>query len=131
VIVRNKADLEGSDRVTFADNWESHRLVLARDGQRFSFHETTLYAGTETRMWYRNHIEAVYCVGGTGTLEDLGTGEVHDVADGTMYLLSDHDRHVLRAETDLRMICVFDPALVGGETHDAEGAYPLLTDGAR
>ncbi len=127
MIVRSKSDLDGTDRITRADTWQSSRLLLARDGQRFSFHDTTLYAGTETHMWYRNHVEAVYCVGGKGTLEDLGTGEVHEIADGTMYLLDDSDKHILRAETDLRMICVFDPALVGQETHDADGVYPLLT----
>lgn len=126
MIVRDVADLEGTDRVTHAETWTSRRLLLAKDGQRFSFHDTTLYAGTETRMWYRNHVEAVYCVGGKATLEDLATGEIHDIHDGVMYLLNDSDQHVLRVEEDVRMICVFDPALVGPETHDADGVYPLL-----
>ena len=127
MLVRDVADLEDTDRVTRAETWVSRRLLLAEDGQRFSFHDTTLYAGTETRMWYKNHVEAVYCVQGKATLEDLGTGEVHDIHDGVLYLLDDHDRHVLRVEEDVRMICVFDPALVGPETHDEDGAYPLLT----
>ena len=127
MIVRDVADLENTDRVTEAATWKSRRLLLAEDGERYSFHDTTLYAGTETRMWYRNHVEAVYCVAGKGTLEDLATGEIHDIHDGVLYLLNDHDQHVLRVEEDVRMICVFDPALVGPETHDEDGAYPLLT----
>lgn len=128
MIVRTKSELTGTDRVTHTDNWSSHRFLLARDGQNFSFHDTTLHAGTETKMWYRYHVEAVYCVGGTGELEDLETGEVHQIADGTMYCLDGHERHILRAHTDLRMICVFDPPVTGQETHDEDGAYPLLTE---
>jgi L-ectoine synthase len=26
------------------------------------------------------------------------------------------------------MVCVFTPALTGREVHDADGAYPLLTE---
>jgi L-ectoine synthase len=128
VIVRNVTDLEGTDRVTHADTWTSHRLLLARDGTSFSFHDTTLRAGTETRMWYRYHVEAVYCVGGEGELEDLETGTRYPIADGTMYCLDGNERHVLRAHTDLRMICVFDPPVTGQETHDDDGAYPLLAE---
>ena len=127
MLVRDVADLEGTDRVTKAKTWTSRRLLLAEDGQPWSFHDTTLYAGTETRMWYKNHVEAVYCVAGKATLEDVATGEVHDIHDGVLYLLNDSDKHVLRVEEDVRMICVFDPALVGPETHDEDGAYPLLT----
>lgn len=128
MIVRSIADLEGTDRVTHADTWTSHRLLLARDGTSFSFHDTTLRAGTQTRMWYRHHVEAVYCVAGRGELEDLETGIRYPIADGTMYCLDGHERHILRAETDLRMVCVFDPPVTGQETHDGDGAYPLLTD---
>ena len=78
-------------------------------------------------MWYRNHVEAVYCVEGEGEIEDLERGEVHPIAPGTLYALDRNDRHVLRARTQLRMICVFNPPLVGPETHDEDGAYPLLT----
>ena len=59
------------------------------------------------------------------------TGEVHEIRPGTIYLLNDHDRHVLRVEEDLRVICTFNPPVTGQEVHDEDGAYPLLTaDGA-
>ena len=124
MIVRRVDDLDGTDRETVAGTWRSRRFLLADDGMGFSFHETTIGAGTETRMWYKHHLEAVYCVAGRGTIEDLATGEVHEIADGTMYALDEHDRHVLRATEEMRMICVFNPPCVGGETHDADGAYP-------
>lgn len=125
MIVRRLEELEG-ERTVAAETWKSRRLLLAADGMGFSMHDTILYAGTVTRMWYRNHVEAVYCVAGEGTLEDLDSGETYAIAPGTIYALDGHERHVLTAKTELRMICVFNPPLVGPETHDADGAYPLL-----
>lgn len=126
MIVRSLADIVGSERDVAAPTWSSRRLVLADDRVGFSLHDTVIHAGTETAMWYRNHIEAVYCIEGEGTLTDVASGEVHDLGPGTMYLLDQHDRHVVRATTDLRMICVFNPPCTGTETHDEHGAYPLL-----
>ena len=41
-----------------------------------------------------------------------------------MYALDAHDRHVMRVESDLRLVCVFDPALAGGEVHDEWALSP-------
>lgn len=128
MIVRTLAEIKGTDRDVQSETWNSQRLLLARDGQLFSMHETILYAGTETSMWYANHIEAVYCVGGDGELFNDETGEVHPLADGTLYLLDGHEHHRVRARTDLRMVCVFTPPVTGREVHDESGAYPLLTE---
>lgn len=128
MIVRSLDDIRGTSREVNAPTWVSHRLLLSEDGMGFSFHVTTLYAGTETRMWYKNHLEAVLCVDGAGELEDLGTGEKHLITAGTMYALNENDRHVLRARSNLKMVCVFNPPCTGRETHDEDGAYPLLQD---
>lgn len=125
MIVRRLQELD-QERSVVARNWSSRRLLLASDGMGFSLHDTVIKAGTATQMWYRHHLEAVYCVEGRGHLLDLGTGAVHAIRPGTMYALNGHDQHTLQAETDLRMICVFNPPLVGPETHDESGAYPLL-----
>jgi len=128
MIVRKLSEIEGTDRDVAAPNWKSRRLLLRSEGMGFSLHDTVLHAGTETRMWYRNHVEAVYCVGGEGELEDLESGERHPIAAGTMYALDGHERHILRAHTALRMVCVFNPPLSGKEVHDADGVYPLIED---
>ena len=131
MIVRTLDDILGSDRDVDGGNWSSRRLSLADDGMGFSMHDTILRAGTETHMWYKHHLEGVYCIEGRATLEDKATGEVHEIRPGTIYLLNDHDRHVLRVEEDLRVICTFNPPVTGAEVHDEDGAYPLLTaDGA-
>jgi len=130
VIVTRLEDIVGTERDVKAENgnWVSRRFLLRRDGMGFSFHETTIFAGTETLIWYKNHLEAVYCVAGKGELEDLTTGEIHKIADGTMYALNGHEKHHLRATEDLRLICVFNPPLTGTEVHDREGTYPILEE---
>ena len=124
--VRSLSDLEGTDRDVRAETWKSRRFILAEDKVGFSFNDTILYAGTRTHMHYKNHIESVYCIEGRAELEDVRTGEVHEITAGTMYLLDEHDEHVLTVIEDVRMMCVFTPALTGREVHDADGAYPLL-----
>jgi L-ectoine synthase len=127
MIVRSLEEIVGTDQEVHAENgnWVSRRFLLKKDGMGFSFHETTIFAGTETYIWYKNHLEAVYCVGGEGEIEDLETGETHAIRDGVMYALNGHERHHLRATTDMRMVCVFTPPLSGREVHDREGAYPV------
>jgi L-ectoine synthase len=126
VIVRTPAEIEGTDRAVEGPTFVSRRFVLADDKVGFSFHDTVLYAGTVTKMWYQNHIEAVYCIEGEGELEDLDNEATYEIGPGTLYLLNGHERHVLRATTDLRMMCVFNPPLTGNELHDENGTYPLL-----
>lgn len=126
MIVRSLKEMLGTDRDVRTPNWDSRRLMLADDQCGFSLHDTLIRAGTETFMWYKHHIEAVYCVGGKGEVEVLETGDKYVIEDGTMYTLNGHEKHILRAESDMRMICVFNPPLVGEETHDEDGIYPLL-----
>ncbi|MCI3922371.1 ectoine synthase [Paenibacillus sp. TRM 82003] len=127
MIVRNLQSIIGTERDVKAKTWESRRLILRDDGVGFSLHDTVLYKGTVTDMWYKNHIEAVYCIEGKAILTDKATGEKHTITPGAMYLLNDHDRHSLEILEDFRCLCVFNPPCTGRETHDEEGAYPLLT----
>ncbi|WP_114905977.1 ectoine synthase [Ornithinimicrobium murale] len=126
--VINLHDLNGTDNDVEHGNWRSRRFVLARDQVGFSFHDTVLYAGTETDMWYANHIECVYVYAGTGTLVNRETGEEHALAPGTMYLLDGNEKHTIRAVEDIRCACVFNPPVTGREVHDEHGVYPLLTE---
>lgn len=126
MIVRTLNEIIGTENDVTAETgtWVSRRLLLKKDGMGFSFHDTTIFAGTETLIWYKHHLEAVYCVAGEGEIEVLETGEVFKIKDGTMYALNGHERHHLRAFSDLRMICVFNPPLTGREVHDKDGVYP-------
>lgn len=122
------SDFDDTERDIKSDTWRSRRMVLAREGVGFSFHDTVVYAGTTSTFHYRNHVEAVYCVQGEGTLTDEGTGEVHPISDGMMYLLDGHEKHTVRAVTELRMVCVFNPPVTGREVHDENGVYPLVVE---
>jgi L-ectoine synthase len=124
VIVRTLGEIEGTARDVRGPTFASRRFLLREDGVGFSFHDTVLNAGTETLIWYKHHLEAVYCIAGEGELEELDNGKKHAINPGTMYCLNEHERHMLRAFKDLRVICVFTPALTGNEVHDEEGTYP-------
>ncbi|MFT3975525.1 MAG: ectoine synthase [Sphingomonas bacterium] len=124
MIVRNLKDIRKSDLNVRSKGWASARMLLKDDGMGFSFHITTMYAGEELRMHYRNHLESVFVLKGTGTIEDLATGEIHRLEPGSIYALNDHDRHVVRPETDMLTACCFNPPVTGREVHDENGAYP-------
>ena len=124
MIVRTLGEVTGTDREVHARNWSSRRLLLADDRMGFSMHDTLIHAGTETEMCYENHLEAVYCIEGEGEIELLPDGPTFPLRPGTIYALDQHDRHVLRARTQLRMVCVFNPPVTGREVHDENGAYP-------
>ncbi len=127
MIVKTLAGILGTaDHVT-GDAFESRRILLARDRLGYSFHDTLIRAGSTQRLEYKNHIEANYCIEGEGEVEEVATGRTWPLRPGTMYVLDRHDAHVIRADTDLRLLCVFTPALTGTETHDADGSYNLPT----
>ncbi|HLI37785.1 MAG TPA: ectoine synthase [Streptosporangiaceae bacterium] len=126
MIVRTLDEVTGTERDVVTPTWRSRRLVLAGENRGFSLHDTVLFAGTETRMWYANHVEAVYVIEGRGELVNEDTGERHVLAPGTMYLLNGHEHHTVRAETDIRTVCAFSPPVTGREVHDENGVYPLI-----
>ena len=61
---------------------------------------------------------------------ELATGEIHELAPGTLYLLNDHDKHKVRPRTEIKCVCVFNPPVTGREVHDENGVYPLITEDA-
>jgi L-ectoine synthase len=128
MIVTKLEDLTGTDRDVDVETWTSRRFLLKSDGMGFSMHDTIIKAGTETFIWYAHHLEAVYCVEGEGEVEVIETGEVFPIKDGTLYALNGHEKHYLRARTQMRMVCVFNPPLTGREVHDEQGIYPLIED---
>ncbi len=123
MIVRDFNELKDGDRAVSDADWTSVRMLLADDGMGFSFHITTLKAGSEHEFEYKNHFESVYCMSGKGSITDLATGETHQIRPGVMYALNEHDRHVLRAEEELVMACCFNPPVTGTEVHQADGSY--------
>lgn len=125
MIVRKLADAQAQGRCISAKGWESSRLLLKSDGAGFSFHITKIFKNAELSLHYQNHIESVYCISGSGSIEDIASGIIHEITPGTIYILDQHDRHILRATEEMQMACVFNPPLNGREVHNEEGAYAL------
>jgi len=130
MIVRTFAEANKTKRRVVSPDgiWESTRLLLKEDQMGFSFHMTTIYKGADFYMHYQNHLESVYCVSGKGEIENLADGKKHPIEPGTIYILDNHDKHILRAFEELTLACVFNPPVTGNEVHNAEGAYELDTE---
>jgi L-ectoine synthase len=123
VIIRTIEEIVGTERDVSGEGWRSRRLLRRDDGMNFSFHWTEVRAGTELDLQYQAHLEGNLCVGGEGEVVDLATQAVHQLRPGVMYALDKNDHHLVRAKTDLTLVCVFWPALAGAEKHNASGGY--------
>lgn len=127
---------EGSVKVAKTGTWESRRYWLRRDGFGYSMHHTILYAGRQTLIHYKNHVELVFITHGSGQIEvvaegqEQGQGVVHRLEPGTSYALDKHDRHFLRADdgADMHVVCTFNPPVDGREDHNEDGVYPVIDD---
>lgn len=128
MIVKHLEDIVNSKYDIDTETWNARRLLLRKDGMGFSLNDTIIKAGTETTIWYKNHVEAVYCIEGEGEIEIVATGEKFLIRPGMLYALDGHEKHYLRAKTQVRTICVFNPPLTGSEVHDKDGVYPLIEE---
>lgn len=102
-------------------NGLSRRFLVEADGLGYTVTDTTVRAGTKSRLEYRRHLEACYCIDGTGEVVDLA-GNSHRLEPGTLYALDQHDAHFLIADpvSDVRLVCMFTPALRGDEVHSLD-----------
>lgn len=123
MIVRDLEQARSGERLVRSNGWDSTRLLLADDKMGFSFHITRIEAGTTHVFHYKHHFESVYCISGDGEIEDLATGEVHQIRPGVMYALDQHDKHRLTAREELVMACCFNPPVTGNEVHREDGSY--------
>lgn len=131
MIVRDFARIVEHDptRVVADAQWTSVRMLRADDAMGFSFHITVLEAGSAHTFEYKNHVESVFCLQGSGSLTDHATGKTHAIRPGVMYALDRHDRHTLTAAQELVMACVFNPPVTGTEVHREDGSYALPGEG--
>jgi L-ectoine synthase len=128
MIVRSLEAARQNERRVVSKGWESTRLLLRNDQMGFSFHITTIYRDAELHMHYQNHLEAVYCISGSGEIKNEADGVVHQIKPGTIYALDKNDKHVLRAFEEMQLACVFNPPLHGKEVHNPDGAYELTAE---
>lgn len=115
MFIRHLDEIAGTERDVSGPGWRSRRLLVAGDGLRYSFHVTTLDEGARLRFEYRDHRETVYCIDGTGTIEDLSTGRSERLTPGSIYSAGIGEPHLVSADTVMQLVCVFDPPLAGTE----------------
>ncbi len=126
MIIRDKTELQGTQRDAAGPGWTSLRLLVRSDGMGFSMTETEVLPGAVLRLEYKHHVEACYCIAGTGTVVEMASGARHEIMAGVLYAPNAHDRHevhVPEGREALRLICVFSPALEGTEVHGPDGSY--------
>jgi len=120
MIVRTLREIAGTERDVNWGQGQSRRLLLESDGMGFALMDTEIPKGVDIVIEYRNHLEACYCVEGTGEIQDMN-GNAWPIEPGVVYALDKHDKHRLRAFTDMRLISVFNPAIKGNEVHNLDG----------
>ena len=100
-------------------NGLSRRFLLEADGMGYTLTDTIVRAGTTSLIEYRNHLEACYCIEGSGSVVEMD-GTEHKIEVGMMYALDKRDSHYLKGgeNEDMRLVCMFTPALKGDEHHD-------------
>lgn len=72
-------------------NGVSARFLLKKDKIGFTVTHTTINAGSISKMEYKNHLEACYCIEGEGEIEDE-FGNKQNILKGTLYALDKHDK---------------------------------------
>ena len=97
------------------------RMLTKADDIGFGFSDVRLAAGAEAVLWYKHDWEANHIISGTGEVSDLTTGQTWKLEPSMSYTLGPKDRHRVRPDTDMHLVSVFCPPLVGNEQHDKDG----------
>ena len=71
MIVKTTDDIRGTKGEVKTQSWSSYRFLQEEDGMGVTLTDAILEPGLDQAWWYKNHLEAVYCLEGEGTLEDL------------------------------------------------------------
>ena len=116
MIVKTRSDVPAVDW----GNGTSYRLLVEKDRMGFAVAHTVVKAGSKSPLQYRNHLEACYCISGTGQV--IADGVTHEIEPGVIYALDQHDEHFLVAdpEQDMVLISVFNPPIKGHERHNLD-----------
>lgn len=118
MIIRTICDVIGTERDVDWGNGTSRRLIIASDERGYAVTDTYVRPDTETRLRFDNHLEACYCVEGSGTVRT--ETEQYPIAVGTVYSADQSEEHWLSSEKGMRLICVFNPPLRGDENHSSD-----------
>ena len=124
MFVKRADEMRKAGKEMIAANGQARtiRMLTKADGLGFGFSDVHFKAGAEALLWYKHHWEANHIIAGTGEVTDLTTGESWKLEPSMAYNVGPKDRHRVRATTDIHLVSVFCPPLVGNEQHDKDGA---------
>ena len=132
MFVRTHEDITGTENEMIRrdgnKSLRSFRMLTKADGCGFSLSDAYFSAGFSLDLWYKNHVEANFIVSGVVQLDDLTSGKSWDVEGGSLYMVGPRDKHRLTAKSDVHLVSVFCPPVLGNERHDADGAFPPTGD---
>ena len=111
MIIRTLNEIIGTERDVEWGNGQSRRFITDKDNMGFTMADVTIKGGSESTRQYPDNLESCYCLEGKGEIED-GNGKKHPVSPGTMYAFDKNDKHTLRCFQEMRVVCVFSPALI-------------------
>ncbi len=98
------------------------RMLTKADDVGFGLSDVHIDAGAEETFWYKNHWQANHVISGFGDVTDLASGQTWALEPSVAYNVGPKDRHLVRAQTDMHVLSVFSPALIGNELHDEAGS---------
>tara|TARA_R100001463_G_scaffold74997_2_gene129060 strand:+ start:16210 stop:16596 length:387 start_codon:yes stop_codon:yes gene_type:complete len=124
----NEKKLIGTERDVKFKEGRSIRFILKKDNMGFSFHKTIIPKGNKGHWHYKNHKESCYCIKGNGILTNLETKEKFNINVGDIYILDKNDNHTFESLTDVILISVFNPPIVGQEVHQKDGSYKIINN---
>jgi quercetin dioxygenase-like cupin family protein len=124
--ILNESDLIKLNQVVNSPkgDFQSLRYLLEKDSMGFTVTRTKIPQGGPYNWHYKNHLEACLCVDGQGFVAKKGE-EAIEIVEGTMYVLDGHEDHEFTAITDVELVCVFNPPLIGGEVHGEDNSYDV------
>ncbi len=112
----------GKEMTTANGQARTIRMLTKADGVGFGLSDVRLEAGAEAILWLKHHWQANHIISGFAEVTDLTTGQTWELGPSMAYNVGPKDRHRVRAHTDMHLLSVFCPPLLGDERYDEDGA---------
>ena len=119
-IVRSLREIVGTDRDVFWGNGQSRRFLTKVDRMGFALCNTSGNSFTNSTIVYNNHFESCYYLEGSGEYEwESGRHPVlTGPAQGTVFIMNNHDKHYMRIAEKSICLSIFNPPIEGHECHN-------------
>jgi L-ectoine synthase len=111
----------GMEMITANGQARTIRMLTKADGVGFGFSDVRLATGAEAILWYKHHWQANHIISGSGEVTDMTTGQTWELGPSMAYTVGPKARHRVRAHTDIHLLSVFSPPLMGDEQHGEDG----------